>query len=112
MVTAPQKFDGNNITEHRLLAFADAVRHFPDVCAVDTDIQDHTAVVYFEGHKSAVPQPMRDLAKALCVELPAPGNQRYSDSDDFEHGYRDYSNEHPQTVVTFRLGGALAKHQR
>jgi hypothetical protein len=114
MTTAPQLFDRDDAQNHRLMAFEDSIRHFPGVRSVDSDFDAETVTVRFDGHKSAVPMPMRDVAKALCIELPAPGNQRYADSDDFEHGYRGpgYRTDHPETVVTFRLGGAMAANQR
>lgn len=107
MTTAKRRFDGEQA--NRLLAFCDAARHFPGVRAVEQDLSDGVATVYFDGHKACLPAPLRDVATALDIPLPATNTPNSvaqgHNSDDFQHGYRGpgYKTDHPQTVVTFRL---------
>lgn len=109
MTTAPGLFRRIDHQAGRLEAFADATQHFPGVIGVSVDYDDDAVEVLMEGHKTAIPMPMRDMAKALCLTIPDEGSTQVEDSDDVTFT----SNYHgPRTRATFRLGGAILKNQR
>lgn len=109
MTTAPQAFSGQQT--NRLEAFAGAVRHYPDVLHVDVDHRNEEATVTFEGHKTAVPMPIRDIGKALCLTLPDAGDRQF-DSDNDDVRFTNKSHLGPRATATFRLGDAIDRNQR